>query len=230
MEKIMSGKSKTDSSIPPRELLSSIAKKIVLESGGFMEKAAELLDAALRQANNIELERELFRYHRGEALRDELRRAQSDLRAEGSSDFKELRRHPNYSGPTDAFGNVKKWRHPDGHLRTSPPPPPRKPGDFLRESHLDTFKIRDVPIGDYTPEEVVKELVTLERNTRFMRLVIADVPPRGIIRQYVSPEQAAAYWKLASESPAQKPEEPEPSPRKDAPPPRPPRRARPAAG
>lgn len=67
-----------------------------------------------------------------------------------------------------------------------------------RLSLLDTVIINNKPIGDLTASEALGWARSRERDARFIRLLTANMPPHGVIRDYCTPEIATKYYEQAS--------------------------------
>ena len=69
-------------------------------------------------------------------------------------------------------------------------------------SLLDTFRIeltspygaKSIPIGDCTPAEARSWAGTKERDVRFVRMLIENLPPDEKIRKYVKADAAEAIY------------------------------------
>lgn len=72
--------------------------------------------------------------------------------------------------------------------------------NVVRRSLLDSFPINKQPIGDVGRDEAEAWLVSHDRDGRFVRMLIQGVPPKGRIRDYVTPEEAERIYRLAEES------------------------------
>lgn len=66
-----------------------------------------------------------------------------------------------------------------------------------RLSLLDTFKVNGQPIGDLTPAEANKWADSRERDSRFVRLLTANLPQDQPIKKYRTPDEAQALYAQA---------------------------------
>jgi hypothetical protein len=57
-------------------------------------------------------------------------------------------------------------------------------------SKLDTFQINHRPIGDCTPQEALAWAESRQRDVRFVRLMVTNLPPDQPIRRFIRPEEA----------------------------------------
>ena len=67
----------------------------------------------------------------------------------------------------------------------------------LRLSRLDTFVVNGRPIGDLTPEEARGWASSRERDARFVRMLIANLPPNRPIREFVRGQEADELYQRA---------------------------------
>jgi hypothetical protein len=86
------------------------------------------------------------------------------------------------------------------------PPPAARAAAVLnkvaRLSLLDTFKIDGRSVGDVTPAEAGRWASKRERDVRFVRALIANLPPDQPIRRHRTAEDAAALYAQAEASDA----------------------------
>ncbi len=64
----------------------------------------------------------------------------------------------------------------------------------LTLSRLDTIIVNGRPIGDITPNEALAWADHNELRVKFVRMVTAGVPPEGVIRAYIMPDEADEMW------------------------------------
>jgi len=67
----------------------------------------------------------------------------------------------------------------------------------LRLSKLDTFLCNGRPVGDMTPEEAEKWAGSRDRQAKFIRLLIAGLPPNRPIRESIAGEEADTTYELS---------------------------------
>lgn len=70
--------------------------------------------------------------------------------------------------------------------------------DVVRWSMLDSFPINGRKLGDCTPQEAEKWAGSRERDARFVKLVIANLPANEPIRKYRRPDEVDAMYEEAS--------------------------------
>lgn len=76
----------------------------------------------------------------------------------------------------------------------------RKIETMVRLSKLDLFKINGRPVGDLTPDEARGWLQSHDRDGRYVRMLITNLPPNRPIREFIKPDEAdAIYERAASE-------------------------------
>lgn len=85
-----------------------------------------------------------------------------------------------------------------------PPLPARPPrgvqafeaaGKAAQRSLLDTFKVNSVPVGDMTPNHVRRYLKRQKLRNHWLELLVQNLPPDDLIRNWKSQEDAAVAWK-----------------------------------
>lgn len=69
-----------------------------------------------------------------------------------------------------------------------------------RRSLLDTFRINGQPIGDVTPREAEKWAASRERDARFVKRLIENLPADVPIRRFRTGEEAARLYAEAQEA------------------------------
>ncbi|MBR0668262.1 hypothetical protein GXW71_28175 [Roseomonas hellenica] len=67
-------------------------------------------------------------------------------------------------------------------------------------SLLDTFKIKGKPIGDLTARQAAEWADTRERDTRFVRMLVQNLPPDDPIRKWRTADQAREMFVEASDA------------------------------
>lgn len=72
-------------------------------------------------------------------------------------------------------------------------------GAVAGKSLLDTFLVNGQPIGDLTSREASAWAGSRERDARFVRLLVANLPPDAPIRKYRTGEDARSLYDLASD-------------------------------
>jgi|SRR5579863_459267 len=170
--------------------LKSLARGAIVRANGNTEQARQILNERLIERNDAVLERELCSAYRNIALQTLLATHFAELRAEGK--LPALRKRDQPIQTTD-------------YERTRERPP--KPSDFLWDEktggmmaaghirrYLDTFMVNGKPIGDCYVEEVDQAAAVREADVRFMRGLVAGLPPEGIVRELRTEEDAAKLW------------------------------------
>ena len=108
--------------------------------------------------------------------------------------------------PTAASPNrpISFPRHPTPAVRpTYRAPSPAAMGAVVatvRRSLLDTFVINGQPIGDVTAREASAWASSKERDSKFVRLLVENLPPDQPIRKYRTDDDAASLYAKAGGS------------------------------
>lgn len=109
-----------------------------------------------------------------------------------------------FARPTPATRPISFPRHPTPAVRpTYRAPSPAAMGAVVatvRRSLLDTFVINGQPIGDVTAREASAWASSKERDSKFVRLLVENLPPDQPIRKYRTDDDAASLYAKAGGS------------------------------
>ena len=174
----------------PDMRLKKMARDAILRVKGDTEKAREVFNQMVINANDAALERELCSVYRNTAIRAILATHYQELRSENK--LPGLRK-PTWIPTTNMNKPIEKPRRPsdwqyDDVIGMTPKAHIRR--------YLETFMVNGRPIGDCRVEEVDRAADIREADVRFMRELTANLPPTVIIRDYRTEEDTAKLWEI----------------------------------
>lgn len=176
--------------IPDFERLMDIAKKAVREHPRDWAGAQEALYRAVN--DDVALLWALFEPHRLVAIQRLLTEASSIVRSEDKPQ------------PPKADNDIRDRQRSQEKLDDRVADASRRSGmDTVGRvaalSMLDTFMANGRAIGDLTPREAVKWAGARERDAKFVRMLIANVPQDDPIRKWIKPDEANSLYGKAME-------------------------------